>query len=54
MLEPEWITGLLGGLMVGSAAALYLLVNGRIMGASGIAGDVLDGTDPAGDRKSVV
>lgn len=48
MLEPEWITGLLGGLMIGAAAAIYLLVNGRIMGASGIAGDVLDGTDPAG------
>jgi uncharacterized protein len=48
MLEPGWIAGLLGGLVIGVAAALYLLANGRIMGASGIAGDVLDGTDPAG------
>ena len=47
-LEPAWIAGLPGGLMIGGAAALYLLANGRIMGASGIAGDVLDGTDPGG------
>lgn len=30
--------------MIGSAAAVYLLVNGRIMGASGIAGSIVDGT----------
>lgn len=51
MLEPDWIAGLLGGLLIGSAAALFLLVNGRIMGASGIAGDLLDGTDPGGHRE---
>lgn len=54
MLQPEWITGLLGGLMIGAAAAIWLLVNGRIMGASGIAGDVLDGTDPAGRTEKLV
>jgi uncharacterized protein len=54
MLQPEWITGLLGGLMIGVAAAIYLLVNGRIMGASGIAGDVVDGTDPAGRAERLV
>ena len=32
-----------GGL-IGCAAALYLLVNGRIMGASGILGEVVDGS----------
>jgi hypothetical protein len=44
MIEMSWIYGLLGGLMIGGAAALFLLVNGRIMGASGILGGVVDGT----------
>ncbi|GHC57696.1 YeeE/YedE family protein [Neogemmobacter tilapiae] len=43
-MPMEWLMGLLGGLMIGSAAALYLLVNGRVMGASGIVGQMLDGT----------
>ncbi len=54
MLEPEWIAGLLGGLMIGTAAALFLLANGRIMGASGIAGDALDGTDRGGRAERLV
>jgi hypothetical protein len=33
MLDAAWVQGLLGGLMIGAAAALYLLSNGRIMGA---------------------
>ena len=37
-MEQDWIWGLVGGLMIGAAAGLYLLVNGRIMGASGILG----------------
>lgn len=36
--------GLLGGGLIGLAAALYLLLNGRIMGASGIVGGLVDGT----------
>ena len=40
----EWIYGFAGGLVIGIAAALFLLVNGRIMGASGILGDLVDGT----------
>ncbi len=44
MIEQDWIWGLVGGLMIGSAAALYLLVNGRIMGASGILGGLIDGS----------
>lgn len=43
-MEPDWIAGLIGGLMIGGAAALFLLLNGRIMGASGILGGLLDGT----------
>jgi uncharacterized membrane protein YedE/YeeE len=41
-IPQDWIFGLLGGLMIGGAAALYLLVNGRIMGASGIIGGLVD------------
>jgi uncharacterized membrane protein YedE/YeeE len=40
----DWVWGLIGGLVIGGAAALYLLVNGRIMGASGILGGVVDGS----------
>lgn len=43
-MEIYWMYGLIGGLMIGCAAAVYLLVNGRIMGASGIAGSLVDGT----------
>lgn len=42
-IPQDWIFGLIGGLMIGGAAALLLLANGRILGASGILGDVLDG-----------
>ena len=41
-METDWISGLLGGLLIGSAAALYLLMNGRIMGISGIYGGLVD------------
>lgn len=44
MIETAWIYGLIGGLMIGGAAALFLLVNGRIMGASGLLGGAVDGT----------
>ena len=42
MIEQDWIWGFAGGLMIGGAAALFLLVNGRIMGASGILGGLID------------
>ena len=40
--------------MIGLAAAVYLLVNGRVMGASGIIGGLVDGSgrDGAGERLS--
>ena len=44
MIPMDWIMGLLGGLMIGGAAAVYLLANGRIMGASGILGGLVDGS----------
>jgi hypothetical protein len=40
----DWIMGLAGGLIIGIAAAVYLLVNGQIMGASGIIGGLVDGS----------
>lgn len=43
-METDWLYGLVGGLMIGSAAALFLLINGRIMGASGILGGLVDRT----------
>ncbi|MFN4172096.1 MAG: YeeE/YedE family protein [Pseudorhodobacter sp.] len=43
-MEQDWIWGLGGGLLIGIAAAIYLLVNGRIMGASGIVGGLVDGS----------
>ena len=43
-MEQDWIWGLVGGGLIGTAAALYLLVNGRIMGASGILGGLVDGS----------
>lgn len=46
-MPMEWILGLVGGLMIGSAAALFLLVSGRIMGASGLLGGLVDGTGRA-------
>ncbi|MFN3724576.1 MAG: YeeE/YedE family protein [Paracoccaceae bacterium] len=43
-MDQDWIWGLVGGLMIGSAGALFLLMNGRIMGASGIIGGLVDGS----------
>lgn len=43
-MQQDWIMGLAGGVLIGCAAALYLLGNGRIMGASGIAGSVVYGS----------
>mgnify|MGYP002622117719 FL=1 len=40
----EWTYGLVGGVIIGVAAAIYLLVNGRIMGASGVIGGLVDGS----------
>lgn len=41
-MQPDWIYGLFGGFLIGSAAALFLLVNGKIMGASGLLGGLVD------------
>ena len=44
MMQADWLWGLGGGLMIGLAGALYLLGNGRVMGASGIIGGLVDGS----------
>lgn len=49
-METSYLWGLLGGLMIGCAGAILLLGAGRIMGASGILGSVLDGTSLGRDR----
>ncbi len=41
-MEMDWIWGLAGGLLIGLGGATYLLGNGRIMGASGIIGGLVD------------
>lgn len=38
----DWLFGLFGGLLIGLAGAIFLLGNGRIMGASGIIGGLVD------------
>ncbi len=50
MIPMDWTYGLIGGLMIGAAAAMYLLVNGRIMGASGILGGIVDATGPSWEK----
>lgn len=44
-MEQDWIWGLVGGGLIGLGGAVYLLGNGRIMGASGIIGGLIDGSD---------
>ena len=39
----DWVFGLGGGLMIGASAALFLLLNGRIAGISGIFGGMVSG-----------
>lgn len=53
-MPQDWLYGLLGGGLIGLAAAAYLLLNGRIMGASGIVGGLIDGSGRAsgGERAS--
>jgi uncharacterized protein len=41
MAEPNIIGGLLGGILIGLAAALLLAINGRIAGVSGILGGLI-------------
>lgn len=50
-MPVEWIFGLVGGVVIGLGGAVYLLANGRIMGASGIVGGLVDGSGRASGRE---
>lgn len=52
-MNPDWISGIAGGLMIGVAASAFLLMNGRIMGASGILGGLIDLTGQANARERI-
>jgi len=41
-MTPDWISGLLGGALLGAASGLLLLGSGRIAGISGIAGGLIE------------
>ena len=43
-MQADWIWGLIGGLIMGSAASMYLLMNGKVMGVSGMIGGLIDGS----------
>ncbi|MEP2716971.1 YeeE/YedE thiosulfate transporter family protein [Pseudophaeobacter sp.] len=43
-MEMDWVWGLVGGGLIGLGGAVFLLGNGRIMGASGIIGGLIDGS----------
>ncbi len=43
-MQTDWLWGFAGGGLIGLAGAMFLLLNGRIMGASGILGAVVDGS----------
>lgn len=46
-MNMDWIWGLIGGGLIGLGGAVFLLGNGRIMGASGLIGGLVDGTGRA-------
>ena len=52
-MEQSWILGLVGGLIIGLAGAVFLLGNGRIMGASDIIGGLVDGSAGAQARERI-
>ncbi|WP_422064956.1 YeeE/YedE family protein [Shimia sp.] len=53
-IPADWLFGLAGGLLIGLAGAVFLLGNGRIMGASGILGGVIDGSGKANITERLV
>ncbi len=48
-MHTDWIAALVGGLMIGLAASMLMLGNGRIAGISGMLGNLTKGTKPNAD-----
>lgn len=40
-MERDWLMALIGGVLIGTASATLLVLNGRIFGVSGIVGEAL-------------
>lgn len=55
-MPQDWLWALFGGGLIGLAGALFLLLNGRILGASGILGGLIDGSgrNSAGERLALI
>ena len=43
-MQTDWIWGLIGGGLIGMGGAVFLLINGKLMGASGLIGGLVDGS----------
>ncbi|WP_458790123.1 YeeE/YedE family protein [Yoonia sp. MH D7] len=41
-MNHDWLMGLIGGGLIGTSAAIFLLFNGKVMGASGLVGGLVD------------
>ena len=50
----DWIYGLVGGLFIGLGGLVLLIFNGRIMGASGILGKLIDGKQDTENIERIV
>ena len=50
----DWIYGLVGGLLIGLGGLILLIFNGRIMGASGILGQLIDGKQDTENLERIV
>jgi uncharacterized protein len=53
-MQTDWLWGLAGGGLIGLSGAMFLLFNGRIMGASGILGTVIDGSAGRNTAENIV
>ena len=50
----DWIYGLVGRLLIGLGGLILLIINGRIMGASGILGQLIDGKQDRENLERIV
>lgn len=52
--QMDWLYGLIGGLLIGLGGAVFLLGNGRVMGASGLIGGLIDGSEWSNSAERIV